>query len=44
MAAGVIDYIYLAGIEAGLERGERHVQLEDGSFALARIQFRQFDQ
>jgi len=44
VAAGVIDYIYLAGIKTRFERCQRHIELEDGGLSLARIQFRQFDQ
>jgi len=41
MTAGVVNHIDLAGIKSGLERGQRHVQLEDRGFSLARIQIGQ---
>lgn len=37
VAAGVVDHIYLTGIKTGFERRERHVQLENGGLALARV-------
>ena len=44
VTAGVVDHIDLAGIKARLERGQRHIQLEDGGLSLARIQIGQLDQ
>src|SRR5580700_1905541 len=44
VASSVVDDINLASIKAGFERSQRHIEFEDGSLALARVQFCQFYQ
>ena len=39
LARRVIYHIHLAGVKAGFELCERHIQLENGSSSIARVQF-----
>ena len=41
-ARGVIHDIHLAGVEAGLELGQRHIQLENGGASISRVQLFHF--
>ena len=44
LSRSIVNHIDLAGIEAGLELGEGHVELEYRRLAVGRIQLLAFDQ
>lgn len=43
LAGGIVDHIYLAGVETWLQRVERQVELKGSGLAIASVEFGELD-